>query len=166
MIFVTVGTEKYPFDRLIRAIDEAAARLPGEPVLVQAGQSRFVPQACRWERAYPYAEMEGYIAQARVVVAHAGVGSILLCLRHGKIPVVMARLRAFGEHVDDHQLQIAERMARMGCVLHARQPSELVSMVLEYEKRRTSLALPPSSRKDLVESLAKDFLSLGKRRAV
>ena len=164
MIFVTVGTEQYPFDRLIRAMDEVAGQLSGEPVLMQLGVGRFIPQACRWERSFSYTDMEGHIAQARVVVAHAGIGSILLSLRHGKIPVVMARRKSLREHVDDHQFEIAERMAQMGYVLHARQPSELVSLVLEYEQRRMSLALPPSSRRDFVESLAKDFISWEKGR--
>ena len=58
--------------------------------------------ACRSFRSTTSAEL---VREARIVVTHAGVGSILLALTNGKRPFVVPRLRAFGETVDDHQLE-------------------------------------------------------------
>ncbi|NUT54618.1 MAG: hypothetical protein HOQ03_01365, partial [Thermoleophilia bacterium] len=49
-------------------------------------------------------------------VTHAGVGSVLVALANGKRPVVVPRLKAFGEAVDDHQLQLGRRFAAAGLV--------------------------------------------------
>jgi hypothetical protein len=62
----------------------------------------------------PFEEVVEYIRKARTVVMHAGVGSVMISLANGKRPIVMARLREFGEHVDDHQLELARRMDASG----------------------------------------------------
>jgi UDP-N-acetylglucosamine transferase subunit ALG13 len=113
MIFVSVGTHEAPFDRLLRAVDEL--RLD-EELIVQYG-----PSAVRCDRAtefdyLPFDEVVELVRRARVVVTHAGVGSVMLALSNEKRPVVMARLERFGEHVDDHQLELARRLAEAGLV--------------------------------------------------
>ena len=114
MIFVSVGTHEAPFDRLLRAVGEL--RLDEELVV------QFGPSAVRCERAttefdyLPFEQMVELVRRARVVVTHAGVGSVMLALSNDKRPVVMARLRAFDEHVDDHQLELARRLADAGLV--------------------------------------------------
>jgi UDP-N-acetylglucosamine transferase subunit ALG13 len=50
------------------------------------------------------------------VICHGGVGTIMTALRLGHTPVVIARLAQHGEHVDDHQLDIARRFAERGLV--------------------------------------------------
>jgi predicted glycosyltransferase len=55
--------------------------------------------------------------RARVVVSHAGVGSIMLARRCGKVPIVVPRLRRLEEAVDDHQVQLARRLAGLGVVV-------------------------------------------------
>jgi beta-1,4-N-acetylglucosaminyltransferase len=113
MIFVSVGTHEAPFDRLLRAVGELRI---DEELVVQYG-----PSDVRCDRATefdyrPFDEVVELVRQARVVVTHAGVGSVMLALSNGKRPVVMARLRSFDEHVDDHQLELARRLADAGLV--------------------------------------------------
>jgi hypothetical protein len=62
-------------------------------------------------------EMSGAIARSRYVVCHAGSGIISSVLRVGRKPLVLARRRANKEHVDDHQMQIVEKLAEMGLVV-------------------------------------------------
>jgi UDP-N-acetylglucosamine transferase subunit ALG13 len=62
----------------------------------------------------PFDEVVAYIRKARAVVMHAGVGSVMISLANGKRPIVMARRQEFGEHVDDHQLELARRMDATG----------------------------------------------------
>jgi UDP-N-acetylglucosamine transferase subunit ALG13 len=113
MIVVTVGTNEQPFDRLVRA----AASLGGdEPLLVQYGSSRVPHGRGEWVDFLPFDELEARAAAARVLVCHAGVGSIMLARRSGKRPIVLPRRHHLGEAVDDHQLPLARRLAQAGLV--------------------------------------------------
>jgi UDP-N-acetylglucosamine transferase subunit ALG13 len=112
MIFVTIGTSE-PFDRLLRAVDA----LPGEEELtVQMGASTVRPERATCVSFVPYEEVVGKIRAARVVVTHAGAGSVLTCLLAGKQPIVVPRLRRCGETSDDHQLAFGRRLHKMGLV--------------------------------------------------
>jgi UDP-N-acetylglucosamine transferase subunit ALG13 len=113
MIFVTVGSSKSPFDRLLRAIDTASF---DEDIVVQHGVSSVRP---RHTECVDFLDFDAFVArieQARVVITHAGVGSIMTSLAHGKRPVVLPRRASFGEAVDDHQLPFARRAGELGLV--------------------------------------------------
>jgi UDP-N-acetylglucosamine transferase subunit ALG13 len=123
MIFVSVGTNEARFDRLLRAVAELEL---DEPLLIQHGHS------VRLERAHaelvdflPFEGMVDAIRSARVVVTHAGVGSVMVALANGKRPVVVPRRKAFAEAVDDHQLQLGRRFAQAGLVTLVEDPEEL-----------------------------------------
>jgi UDP-N-acetylglucosamine transferase subunit ALG13 len=113
MIFVSVGTHEDPFDRMLEAVRDLDL---DEPLVIQYG-----PSAVRCEGATEFEflsfdEMVGYIKSARAVIMHAGVGSVMVSLANGKRPIVMARLHEHGEHVDDHQLELARRLHAYGLV--------------------------------------------------
>jgi UDP-N-acetylglucosamine transferase subunit ALG13 len=128
VIFVAVGTERFPFDRLVRAADRVAATGIDADVFVQRGTSRYEPTRCAWSDLLAYEELRARLEDASLVVTHGGVGMTLLTLRAGKTPLVLPRLRSFGEHVDDHQLELAERLAAAGQVVLARDEDEVVSL--------------------------------------
>ncbi len=113
MIFVTVGTSSFPFDRLVRAADELADL---DDIVVQRGASRIDPSRARTVDFLSFDELVGYVRAARVVITHAGVGSIMVALGNGKRPYVVPRRREFGEAVDDHQFQLARELGRTGRV--------------------------------------------------
>ncbi|MFT4539655.1 MAG: UDP-N-acetylglucosamine transferase subunit ALG13 [Planctomycetota bacterium] len=118
MIFLTVGTEKFSFHRLVQRADElarAGAFGPDE-LWMQIGSSTYAPTHAGFERFLPFDEMRERIRAARVVISHAGAGSSLLCLQCGRKPIVVPRAKAFQEHVDDHQLNFAERLHLQGLV--------------------------------------------------
>jgi UDP-N-acetylglucosamine transferase subunit ALG13 len=122
MILVAVGASQFPFDRLLRAVDE----LPrAEPLVVQHGPSAIRPVDARCLQFVPLHDLAELVREARIVVTHAGVGSILLALTNGKRPFVVPRLRAFGETVDDHQLESARRFAQAGLVHLVEDPRQL-----------------------------------------
>lgn len=141
MIFVTVGTNEARFDRLLRAV--AALRLD-ERLVVQHGHSSPLDlPGAELVDFLPFETMVDQIRLARVVVTHAGVGSALVCLANGKRPVVVPRLKAFAEAVDDHQLQLGRRFARAGLVTLVERPETLGdSLALE---QRPAAALPATS---------------------
>jgi UDP-N-acetylglucosamine transferase subunit ALG13 len=122
MIFVTVGTNEARFDRLLQAV---AALTTEEEIVVQHGSSQVRPANAELHDFLPFERMVELIVRARVVVTHAGVGSIMVALGNGKRPVAVPRLKAFGEAVDDHQLAFGRRFARAGLVTLVESPDEL-----------------------------------------
>jgi beta-1,4-N-acetylglucosaminyltransferase len=113
MILVTVGLHDRPFDRLVRAADGMAS-LTQEPAIIQRGCTRYQPAHAAWFDAVSASQMEALVAQARVVVSHAGAGSVLAAQRV-RVPLVLVpRLRRWGESIDDHQQQLAAALAAQG----------------------------------------------------
>jgi UDP-N-acetylglucosamine transferase subunit ALG13 len=108
VIFVTIGS-MFPFDRLIRAMDAWAAARPetAGDMLAQIGEGEYRPAHMRWVTRLGIAEYEATVAQARLVVAHAGVGSVVTAGEHGRPIVVLPRRAHLGEHTSDHQMQTA-----------------------------------------------------------
>ena len=134
MIFVTVGTEKFPFDRLIRVIDEAKRDgLIEQEVFAQIGAATYLPQSFDYSRFISFGSMIEYMNAADIIIGHAGVGTVLLSRQSNKIPIVFARQSAFGEHVDDHQVQFARKMEQEGLVIAAFQSKELLDKISNYK---------------------------------
>ena len=81
--------------------------------MVQGGALELAAGAgARGSTSSPFDELVEHVRRARVVVSHAGVGSVLTALANGKRPVVVPRLHRFGEAVDDHQLPFAPQARR------------------------------------------------------
>jgi UDP-N-acetylglucosamine--N-acetylmuramyl-(pentapeptide) pyrophosphoryl-undecaprenol N-acetylglucosamine transferase len=116
--FVAVGTRREPFDRLLEIVDDAveAGLLPG-PVVAQSGHSRYVPRHFETVPWLTPEQVEEAAKRSAYVVCHSGSGIIGAALRNGRRPLVLPRLRGHGEHVDDHQLQIAEKLEEMGLAI-------------------------------------------------
>ena len=115
LVFVTVGTDHHPFDRLIDWVDGwlegGAAGLVR--CLIQSGASR-PPRIAEHRDYLAYQEMEAYVNEAAVVVCHGGPGSVMMCRWAGKRPIVVPRRHDLGEHVDDHQVTFVRRLAPEG----------------------------------------------------
>lgn len=128
MILVTVGTEQYPFNSLMSWIDlliryELIDR--EEEVVVQYGASLNLPDKVRIFKRLPESEFKNLLEQARVVISHCGEGSAMLLESLGKPYVLVPRIQRFGEHVDNHQLDLAIAMEKQGIPI-ARCPGDLV----------------------------------------
>jgi UDP-N-acetylglucosamine transferase subunit ALG13 len=121
VIFVTLGTQAYPFDRLLRGLEG----LGGEELVVQGGASSFRPSGAAWFEYLEYPELVEHVRRARAVVSHAGVGSVMTAVAEGKRPLVVPRLHRYGEAVDDHQVPFARRLAEAGLLTLVEDPTEL-----------------------------------------
>lgn len=102
MIFVTTGVQM-PFDRLICKMDEIAGRID-EEVIMQIGQSQYIPVHAKYFRLMENDKIKKLNRDARVVVSHAGIGSILTALEQHTPVLILPRLKMLGEAWDDHQL--------------------------------------------------------------
>ena len=123
MILFTIGTSE-PFDRLVEVAD-AVAEACDERVVVQGGRSRSRLERAELVEFLPYDELLRLVAEARVVVTHAGAGSVLLAAGNGKRPVLVPRLRRHREAIDDHQVGFAQRLAVLGLALAVADPADL-----------------------------------------
>jgi UDP-N-acetylglucosamine transferase subunit ALG13 len=124
MIFVTVGSQE-PFDRLIAAVDQWARLRARSDVFAQIATSTVQPRHIRFTHFVEPAEFNRIMEQTRVIVAHAGMGSIISALELGKPIVVMPRRAEFRETRNDHQVATAERFGAQGRIIVAMDENEL-----------------------------------------
>lgn len=129
MIFVTIGANT-PFDRLVRCVDEWAASREDEEVFAQIGRTDYRPTHLRWTERLSPAEFRETLERASLVVAHAGMGTILLALEAGVPVLVMPRRAALHEQRNDHQLATARRLGERG-IVHVAQDEEELRMRLD-----------------------------------
>jgi beta-1,4-N-acetylglucosaminyltransferase len=155
VILVTVGTHTDPFLRLIEGMDQVAAGLD-EEVIIQTGIAAYHPKAATAFGFTSQEHMEELCRDARIIVSHAGAGCILTALRRGKPLVVMPRLRKYGEHADDHQIELAHALSEMGVVLVANEVDELQERVAQAGS--FAAAIPSGCR--LIEALRRETLIL------
>jgi exopolysaccharide biosynthesis glucuronosyltransferase PssE len=126
VIFVTLGTQAYQFDRLLRGLEGV-----DEELVVQGGPSTVRPSGATWFDYLEYAPLLEHIRRARVVVSHAGIGTVMTVVAENKRPVVVPRLYRYGEAVDDHQIPIARRLAEAGLVTLVEDPTQLAASLVE-----------------------------------
>ncbi len=165
MIFVTVGTHEQPFNRLVKEIDQLkASGAIEEEVVIQTGYSTYEPHACRFSQFFPYQEMQGLIAEARIVVSHGAPATFLSALQHGKTPIVVPRQKQFGEHVNDHQLEFSEAIAtRQNSILLIKDIATLEDTLKNYDSLVAQMAAngPTSNNaafNEKLEALVKELL--------
>ncbi|MDD5893709.1 MAG: glycosyltransferase [Coriobacteriaceae bacterium] len=117
MVFVTMGSQKFQFDRLLRAVDELAGSgaIP-EPVFAQVGACTYEPKNIEWAAFIDRDEFKCRMAAADVAITHGGTGAIIGAVKAGKKVVAVPRLACHGEHVDDHQVEIVRQFADMGLI--------------------------------------------------
>jgi UDP-N-acetylglucosamine transferase subunit ALG13 len=113
MILVTVGMHNQPFDRLVRAADKLAENSV-ERMIIQRGCGSYIPRFAQHAEFVHEAQMESWLSEARAVISHCGAGTIINVQRAGKPLVLVPRLSSFGEHGDDHQIELAEALAGQG----------------------------------------------------
>ncbi len=116
MIFVTLGTHQQQFER---ALELVATLDAWDDLVIQHGATTPRPDLrdASWVDYLRSDDLVIHMRRADAVITHAGVGSMVTAIRNGKKPVVVPRLARFGEHVDDHQVELAERFAQRELVL-------------------------------------------------
>ena len=156
MIFVAVGTQKFPFNRLLKGIDDLIEQGKLEAdVFAQIGHSDYVPRNYRYKDFLPKDDFQSLIRDCDVLVTHSGVATIIAGMRLEKPVVVVPRFAKYGEHVDDHQFQIADSFSSKNLVLMCKQVDELAEFV-ERAKTHT-FSKYESQRERMIETI-RDYL--------
>ena len=127
MIFLTVGTWRSGYDRLVKAVDElVTGGVITEKVVVQSGYSSYEPkhmQAIDFCSPDEFTEM---ISKAKVVISHAGMGTIIEAVKQNKPLIVVPRKPRLGEVDNGHQFITARQLEKEGKILVAYEVSELL----------------------------------------
>lgn len=119
MILVTVGTEKFAFNRLMKWIDNLIANdlisVKPEEIVIQYGSCTLVPERVKGYSVLKETEFLGLVQDAELIIAHCGEGTIdLLACFENKPFILVPRQIEHNEHVDDHQMELAEELEKQG----------------------------------------------------
>ena len=161
MIFLTVGTQ-FPFDRLIGAVDQAVAEgIITEDIVAQIGQNARPPQHFSGQASMDKTQFDQAFRQADTIISHAGMGTITQAMDHGKPLLVLPRRKCFGEVVNDHQVDIAEKFSELGHLIMAGEAEDLGACYLQL---RDFSPCPRQVDPAAVQEKVTAFLSLNSSR--
>jgi len=134
LIFVTVGTWRSGYDRLVEAVDElVGSGVITEEVIAQTGYSSYKPKHMTVMEFCSPMEFRDLIGKARLVISHAGMGTIIETVQLLKPLVAVPRRKSLGEVDDEHQFATAKQLEKEGKILVAYELNELPGKLKEAE---------------------------------
>lgn len=117
MIFITLGSQKFQFNRLLEKLDEmVGSGVISDEIFAQIGYSDYKPLKYEYTNFLDRDEFIKRMNQANIVITHGGTGAIVSAVKKGKKTIAVPRLAKYGEHVDDHQLQIIKQFDDLGLI--------------------------------------------------
>lgn len=126
MIFVTLGSQKFQFNRLLEMIDELIEKeIIVDEVYAQIGYSDYRPRNYKYKRFMDRDEFTDWESKCDILITHGGTGAIIGAVKKGKKVIAVPRLKKYGEHVDDHQIQLIEQFKNQNLICGLRDCSEL-----------------------------------------
>lgn len=140
MIFVTLGSQKFQFNRLLKEIDRLIEENEiTEEVFAQIGYSDYQPRNYSYKSFLDRDEYNEIMSRCDKVITHGGTGAIIGALKKEKKVIAVPRLAKYGEHVDDHQLQITQQFKELRFILSVNDVSELINQIkylndIKFEK--------------------------------
>lgn len=156
MIFVVLGTHELPFNRLLREIDrQISAGIIMEEVIVQAGHTKYQSNQMKIFDFTTYEHMADLYHKANIIITHGGTGSITMGMKMGKKVIAVPRLIKYGEHNDDHQLEIVKQFRETGHILCWNEPEELAEVLRLVKNFKP---VPFVSGNEKILSLIKQFI--------
>ena len=156
MIFVVLGTQKFQLNRLLKLIDDLIEkRKVVEPVFAQIGNSSYVPKNYEYTKFMDKEDFEEKVEACDILISHSGVGTIITGLKNEKPVIVYPRLEKYGEHVDDHQLEIGESFSANNFVYLCKDNDDLASLIENCKSHKFNEYV--SERKKMVNTI-RNFL--------
>lgn len=137
MIFVTLGSQKFQFNRLLIEIDRLVAQGKiNEEVFAQIGYSDYKPKSYRYKEFLDRDEFNTLLTNSNTVLTHGGTGAIIGAVKNEKKVIAVARLAKFGEHVDDHQIQIVSEFKELNFIEAIYDINDLEKAINEIENKK------------------------------
>lgn len=134
MILVLLGTQNNSFHRLLEEIEKNIEDgTIKEEVIVQAGYTKFKSKKMKIFGLIPREELENLQQQADLIITHGGVGSIITSIRKGKKVIAVPRLHEYGEHVNNHQIEIVDNFNSQGYIIGINKVEDLKQAILKTD---------------------------------
>lgn len=117
-IFITLGSQKFQFNRLLKVVDELCENgtIDAEDVFAQIGYSDYIPNNYCYKEFLDRDEFSKEMGKADIVITHGGTGAIIGAVKKNKKVIAVPRRAKYGEHVDDHQLQLIEQFDELNLI--------------------------------------------------
>lgn len=126
MIFITLGSQKFQFNRILIEIDKLIEKGKiTEKVFAQIGYSDYIPIHYKYERFLDRNEFNEVMNNCDKVITHGGTGAIIGAVKKGKKVIAIPRLKEFNEHVDNHQVEIVDEFQKMNFILSTNEINKL-----------------------------------------
>ena len=134
MIFITLGSQKFQFNRLLKAVDELISDgAISDEVFAQTGYSDYEPKNYEFKQFLGRDEFADVISKTDIVITHGGTGAIVGAIKADKKVIAVPRQEKNGEHVDNHQQQIVYQFKKNDLICGIDECDELVDAI-EYSK--------------------------------
>ena len=156
MILVILGTNDKPFTRLLDAVERAVKEgIIQEEVIVQAGFTKYESDVMKVIDYVDREQIEEYLSSASLLITHGGAGTMMTGIRQGKRVLGAARLSAYGEHVNDHQIQLLEAFESKGYIIYMR---DLDRIEEDLKQAETFVPEPYVSQRDHMIGLIESWI--------
>lgn len=134
MIFVTLGSQKFQFNRLLKELDKLVSENKiDDEIFAQIGYSDYKPQNFKYKEFVDRDEFKEIMDKSNIVIAHGGTGAIITAVKQGKKVIAVPRLAKYGEHVDDHQIQIVTEFENSGIIKAVYEMDELEKVLKDIQ---------------------------------
>ena len=161
MIFITLGSQKFQFNRLLQAVDELIDKgVIKEEVFAQIGYSDYKPRNYVFKEFLDRDEFAAQEGKCEILITHGGTGAIIGAVKKGKKVIAIPRLAKYGEHVDDHQLQLIAQFKNQNLICGLNDCSELEDG-LKYVKTHEFNSYQSNTER-IIESIEKFVEGVGK----
>ena len=126
MIFVTLGSQKFQFNRLLIELDKLVEEKKiCNDIFAQIGYSDYKPKNYEFKEFLDREQFAEFMDKCDTVITHGGTGAIVGAVKREKKVIAVPRLAKFGEHVDDHQLQIIDQFTDMNFIVGVKETNEI-----------------------------------------
>lgn len=162
MIFVTVGSQKFQFNRLLKKIDELIESGDiKEEVFAQIGVSDYTPKNYNYKDFVTQDEFKEYMDKADLIITHAGTGAIVTALKKDKKVIAIPRLSEYGEHVDDHQIQLINEFKELNFIEPVYKIDELENAIKTVKEKKYNKYISNTTRilKDIEDFIEREAIN-------
>ena len=149
MIFASAGSQ-LPFPRLMRVVDQWAARNPETRVIAQVGLDEHDYPNCDVYHSISPESYSATVLQAKVIVSHAGMGTVLTALQHGTPAIIVPRRSDLREARSDHQNATAKWLRKAAHVAVADDAEVLIRMLDGWESIASGAKISPHATPELI----------------
>ncbi len=131
MIFITLGSQKFQFDRLLAAIDNLVeSKKISDEIYAQIGYCTYKPKNFKYVEFMAQDDFREKLDKCDLVIAHGGTGAIITAVSLSKKVIAVPRLAIYQEHVDDHQIQLVEQFESAGIICGCYDVNELADKIM------------------------------------